>query len=164
MTNDIHTNSNNQECLDLESQFILSNRQQTGSRDMRDMSISTTDSTRVSSPEVAGHDKYVPLVLSVSDKLYQTRIVVQNGQHWEDRLVMKELRKEYWKARGKWKRHLSEWNLWPWRKLHEIGYIKVKIFESSLILDRLESRKDITCTATSLTTALYGDLLKRAGR
>ena len=164
MTDDTRTTSNNRENLDLESQCTLINRQQTGSRDMRDMSISTTDSTLVSSQEAAGHDKYVPVVLSVSDRLYQTRIVVQDEQHWEDRLVMKELRKEYWKARGRWKRHLSEWNLWPWRKLHEIGYIKVEIFESSLILDRLESRKDTTCTATSLTTALYGDLLKRAGR
>lgn len=69
--------------------------------------------------------KFVPLCLCIYGQLFETDIVVENAEHWDDREVMEKIQKAYWEARGPWKKWPSEWRIWPWKVLHKIGYAKV---------------------------------------
>lgn len=109
--------------IELEQQSTLRHRQ---------LSLSTNSSQPLAETESitfsddSSYLQYVPFALSFSDRLYQTSIIVQNGQYWEDRAVMRMIQQAYWETRGIWKRWPSTMRIWPWRTLREIGYAKVE--------------------------------------
>jgi hypothetical protein len=69
--------------------------------------------------------KYIPIALSLSDRLFEAEILVKDSRYWDDRMVMQELQNVYWEARGKWKKWWYVRRLWPWHVLAKIGPAKV---------------------------------------
>jgi hypothetical protein len=69
--------------------------------------------------------RFVPLALSLSKKLMEPIIIIQNEQFWEDEQVMATIQKTYWDERGSWKRFPTQWRIWPWKVLYQVGLAKV---------------------------------------
>lgn len=74
--------------------------------------------------------KFVPLALSLDDRLLELEIIIDDNHFWDDREVMRKIQEVYWEARGAWKKWPSMLQMWPGEVLCKIGYAEV----SSMLL------------------------------
>ena len=93
--------------------------------------IPATRDTEGSQALVESGQKFVPLALCISDKVYQISFLQQASME-DDRTIMQRIQDKYWDIRGKWKKYFHGKGIWLGTKLRRLGPVQVGSLDQSI--------------------------------